>query len=108
MPGAEPGRPEAMMQSNTSAHAGLEIDEEITIAIMGATGSGKTTFINTISGSNLQVGNGLKSCTSAVERSCHFQLFGRNITLIDTPGFDDTTISDTDILKMIAAYLSTT
>ncbi|OCH83803.1 hypothetical protein OBBRIDRAFT_742684, partial [Obba rivulosa] len=76
--------------------------------IMGATGSGKSTFINTVSGSDLKVGNGLRSCTSAVEHSRTFQLFDRNVTLIDTPGFDDTTKSDTDILKMIAVYLSTT
>ncbi|EMD33879.1 hypothetical protein CERSUDRAFT_125649 [Gelatoporia subvermispora B] len=83
-------------------------EEPIGIAVMGATGSGKSTFINTVSGSNLQVGSGLKSCTSSIEHSRTFQLFGRNVTLIDTPGFDDTTKSDTDILKMIALYLSTT
>ncbi|KAI0955752.1 hypothetical protein AcV7_006331 [Taiwanofungus camphoratus] len=32
----------------------------------------------------------------------------RTVTLIDTPGFDDTTRSDTDILKDIAVFLSTT
>ena len=34
-------------------------------------------------------------------------LDGRLVTLIDTPGFDDSSVSDTDILKMIALYLST-
>ncbi|PSS36825.1 hypothetical protein PHLCEN_2v1369 [Hermanssonia centrifuga] len=33
-------------------------------------------------------------------------MFGRRVTLIDTPGFDDTTKSDTEILKMIASYLA--
>ena len=28
------------------------------------------------------------------------------VTLVDTPGFDDTTKSDTDILKMLAIFLS--
>ncbi|PSR78109.1 hypothetical protein PHLCEN_2v7573 [Hermanssonia centrifuga] len=56
----------------------------------------------------MAVGAGLKSCTSAVETTNTFQLYGRSVTLIDTPGFDDTTVSDTDILKMIAIYLSTT
>ncbi len=65
-------------------------------------------FINMISGSQLAVGYGLKSCTAGVERSKSFELFGRRVTLIDTPGFDDTTISDTDVLKMIALYMSTT
>lgn len=31
----------------------------------------------------------------------------RRVLLIDTPGFDDTTKSDTDILKEIAAFLAT-
>ncbi|EKM58587.1 uncharacterized protein PHACADRAFT_253046 [Phanerochaete carnosa HHB-10118-sp] len=82
--------------------------EEVVIAVMGATGSGKSTFINIVSGSHLAVGEGLKSCTSKVETVNTFELFGKLVTLVDTPGFDDTTVSDTDILKMIAAYLSST
>lgn len=81
-------------------------DEEVTIAVMGATGSGKTTFINTVSGSHLAVGDGLKSCTNSVELSQSFMLAGRTVRLIDTPGFDDTNLSDTDILVMIGASLS--
>ncbi|KAG0705707.1 P-loop containing nucleoside triphosphate hydrolase protein, partial [Suillus ampliporus] len=76
--------------------------------VMGATGSGKSTFINKASGSSLPVGRGLESCTSEVRTSRPFVVSGRLVTLIDTPGFDDTTRSDTDILSMIAAYLSKT
>ena len=65
-------------------------------------------FINLASGSNLPVGRGLESCTSEVRTSRPFLLNGRIVTLIDTPGFDDTTRSDTDILSSIAAYLSNT
>ena len=36
-----------------------------------------------------------------------FELDGRLVTLIDTPGFDDTSKSDSDILRMIAAFLAT-
>ncbi|KIK46994.1 hypothetical protein CY34DRAFT_35664, partial [Suillus luteus UH-Slu-Lm8-n1] len=75
---------------------------------MGATGSGKSTFINKASESNLPVGHGLESCTNEVRTSRPFVVNGRVVTLIDTPGFDDTTRSDTDILAMIAAYLSKT
>jgi len=74
---------------------------------MGATGSGKSTFINLVSGSDLGVGKGLRSCTNAVQLGGDFDLDGRYVVLIDTPGFDDTTTSDTDILKMIAAFLAT-
>ncbi|KAF9498950.1 hypothetical protein BDN71DRAFT_257740 [Pleurotus eryngii] len=82
-------------------------DIESLIAVMGATGSGKTTFINMASGSNLRVGSGLMSCTSDVQTSQPFRLGDRTVRLIDTPGFDDTTRSDTDVLSMISAYLST-
>ncbi|KAJ7745774.1 P-loop containing nucleoside triphosphate hydrolase protein [Mycena metata] len=75
---------------------------------MGPTGSGKTSFINVVSGSNLRVGRGLHSCTSTVQVATPFQLDGRVVTLIDTPGFDDTSRSDTEILTQIASFLATT
>ncbi|KAG1750748.1 P-loop containing nucleoside triphosphate hydrolase protein [Suillus lakei] len=80
----------------------------IRIAIMGPSGSGKTTFINEASGSDFAIGKGLESCTSEVQATKPFKLNGREVTLIDTPGFDDTSRSDTDILAMIGAYLSQT
>jgi hypothetical protein len=73
---------------------------------MGATGSGKSTFINLLSESNLDVGKGLRSCTKTVQPADHFELDGRRVVLIDTPGFDDTSLSDTDVLGMTAAYLA--
>ncbi|KAF9645238.1 hypothetical protein BDM02DRAFT_3069192, partial [Thelephora ganbajun] len=75
--------------------------------VMGATGSGKSTFINLVSGSTLGVGRGLRSCTATVQIAGAFDLDGRRVVLVDTPGFDDTTRSDTDVLKMIAAFLAT-
>ena len=50
---------------------------------------------------------GLESCTAEVQLADKFALDGRSVTLIDTPGFDDTTKSDSDILEMIAAFLAT-
>lgn len=78
-----------------------------TIAVMGATGSGKTSFINMASGSTLRIGSNLESCTAEVQLADEFILDGRPVVLIDTPGFDDTNKSDTDILKLIAAFLAT-
>jgi len=82
--------------------------ETIYIAVMGSTGSGKTTFINLASGSNLREGSGLESCTNEVQTSVPFHIGRQQIILIDTPGFDDTSLTDTDVLKLIAAYLVTT
>jgi hypothetical protein len=65
-------------------------------------------FINVGSGSNLRIGTNLESCTAEVQLSNDFTLDGRRVLLVDTPGFDDTHRSDTDILKLIAAFLETT
>ena len=90
---------------------------------MGPTGTGKTSvshrhfffslvlififqFVNLLSGSSLRVGSQLESCTNEVQLSRSFMLDGQTIAFIDTPGFDDTNSSDTNILNMIAAYLS--
>ena len=51
---------------------------------------------------------GLESCTSQVEITDDFVLGGRTVTLVDTPGFNDTSKSDTEILKMIAYFLAAT
>ena len=64
-------------------------------------------LINVASGSSLRVGEGLRSCTANVEIAQAFELGGQSVTLIDTPGFDDTTKSDTEVLRMIAAFLAT-
>ncbi|KAG1859435.1 hypothetical protein C8R48DRAFT_714278 [Suillus tomentosus] len=75
-------------------------------SIMGSSGSGKTTFINEASRSDFTIGRSLESCTSEVQAMKSFKLNGWEVSLIDTPGFDDTSRSDVDILTMIGAYLS--
>jgi len=62
-------------------------------------------IINLASGSNLTVGEGLESCTYQVNVALDFELDGRVVKLIDTPGFDDTNRSNTDILATIASHL---
>ncbi|KAK1223854.1 hypothetical protein PQX77_013250 [Marasmius sp. AFHP31] len=78
------------------------------VAVMGSTGTGKSTFINLASGGRLGVGESLYSCTDKVGLAPPFILNGRHVTLIDTPGFDDTKKNDTEILKLITAFLSET
>lgn len=54
------------------------------------------------------MGEGLTSCTSEVQVSLPFMLGGKMVTLVDTPGFDDTVRTETDILKSIVTFLTTT
>ncbi|KAJ1305020.1 hypothetical protein OPQ81_000063 [Rhizoctonia solani] len=76
------------------------------IVIFGATGTGKTTFVNDASGGDLRVGHHSHACTKNVQPSPVFRLDGRSVTLFDTPGFDDTHLSDTEILKRISGFLA--
>ena len=50
----------------------------------------------------------MESCTAEVQLADEFICGGRAVTLIDTPGFDDTSKSDTEILKLIALFLANT
>ena len=61
-------------------------------------------FVNHATSGNLQVGDDLGSRTSFVQ-TCSFCLDGRQVVLVDTPGFNDTDLSDIDILQRIADYL---
>ena len=58
-------------------------------------------------GSDLGVGADSGSNTTHIQTSNEFVLDGRRVGLIDTPGFDDATLNDTDVLEMIATFLTT-
>ncbi|KAF9561427.1 hypothetical protein CPC08DRAFT_603296, partial [Agrocybe pediades] len=81
--------------------------------IMGATGAGKSTFVNyLVQDERLksEVGHRLTSCTSELHP---IRLTFPNddllkyytITLVDTPGFDDTYVGDVAILQRITDWL---
>ncbi|KAF4462599.1 heterokaryon incompatibility [Fusarium albosuccineum] len=75
---------------------------------MGMTGAGKSTFISLCTGQDVPVGHKLHACTQDVAiYKC--PLFPpADVYLVDTPGFDDTNRSDTDVLKEIATWLTLT
>lgn len=91
---------------------------------MGVTGSGKSKFIECASGlDGVGIGHNYESCTFHVPMiymsslissgtvdvtPFEFDLDGRHITLIDTPGFNDTTRSEAEVLTEIANYLDFT
>ncbi|KAH7908667.1 P-loop containing nucleoside triphosphate hydrolase protein [Hygrophoropsis aurantiaca] len=84
-------------------------ESDIIIPILGATGVGKSTFINAVAGKKVAVvGHDLQSCTT---RLCHVAVpcpsdRSRRIIFVDTPGFDDTYIDDLEILRRIAVWLA--
>lgn len=87
------------------------LPDDIIIPVMGPTGVGKSTFINHIAGNSVKVGHNLKSCTAelqpvVVNSSQHSQLGGQRLVIVDTPGFDDTYVSDSEILQRIALWLA--
>ncbi|KAK2466551.1 hypothetical protein APHAL10511_001413 [Amanita phalloides] len=83
--------------------------DDIVIAVLGSTGTGKSSFIRLLTGdTSVNVGNGLESETS------HIQVVpfrdpesSRKVIIVDTPGFDDSRegVTDTDVLKRIAEFL---
>ncbi|KAG9317983.1 P-loop containing nucleoside triphosphate hydrolase protein [Chiua virens] len=80
---------------------------DLIIAVMGPTGSGKTNFINSVTGNTeRRAASHLRSDTQDVTASCTISRDGGyRIVLVDTPGFDDTYRPDIDILKTIADWL---
>lgn len=100
----------------------------LVFALNGVTGAGKTTFASLASGrKHLKIGNGHKSCIDSTAlvislgvpdgaanlqagtrrpQEVTFRFEGHVVTLIDTPGFQDSKREDEDILEHIAKYLA--
>ncbi|KAI0026129.1 P-loop containing nucleoside triphosphate hydrolase protein [Xylariomycetidae sp. FL0641] len=79
---------------------------DLVIAVMGMTGSGKTTFISKVTGrTDLEIGHSLTSCTRDIQ-VIETKIDGRTVRFVDTPGFSDTNLSDSEVLQLIADYLA--
>ncbi|KAJ8456402.1 hypothetical protein ONZ45_g18733 [Pleurotus djamor] len=79
--------------------------------VIGLTGSGKSSFINKLTGTDIErVGHELEPCTNDIN-ILRFQCLERSlqdIVFVDTPGFDGVHKTDKDILNMIANWLRVT
>ncbi|KAJ7277726.1 P-loop containing nucleoside triphosphate hydrolase protein [Mycena rebaudengoi] len=83
--------------------------DDVVIAVMGNTGTGKSSFIKLVTGDpSIKIGNSLESETFEV-KSYRFRdpTSGRIVRMVDTPGFDDSRegVTDTEILKRVANFL---
>ncbi|KAL6302091.1 P-loop containing nucleoside triphosphate hydrolase protein [Sparassis latifolia] len=75
-------------------------ENDVVVAVMGPTGAGKTTA------SDYLVGRKLRSRTAKIRTTRYVHpAYARPIIFVDTPGFDDTSKPDTDILRMVADWL---
>ncbi|CAK7209586.1 hypothetical protein SCUCBS95973_000490 [Sporothrix curviconia] len=90
---------------------GIEPDaNDVVIALMGMTGAGKSSFISLCSDKKPTIGHDLNSCTQGID-TYTFIYDGpprKRVFLVDTPGFDDSSRSDSEILRELAAWLSAT
>ncbi|KAK3291801.1 P-loop containing nucleoside triphosphate hydrolase protein [Chaetomium fimeti] len=99
--GVMPDEMEKLPDEAQGFHVG---PDDTVIAVMGMTGAGKSTFISHFS-KDAVVGDSLMSCTSKL--SIHpVRTAGKDIFLVDTPGFDDTSRSDALVLGDVADWLS--
>ncbi|KAL8798870.1 MAG: hypothetical protein Q9182_006326 [Xanthomendoza sp. 2 TL-2023] len=80
------------------------------VIVMGATGAGKSYFINQLAGREVvQEGATLDSCTLSKApnfQSTNLQPDSSKVLVIDTPGFDDSSRPDSEILTEIARLLA--
>ncbi|KAG9312306.1 hypothetical protein JVU11DRAFT_7617 [Chiua virens] len=85
--------------------------DDIVIAVIGATGSGKSTFVRAASGSETRVSDALRSASTneVVAVRCKEQYDGKCVVLLDTPGFDSSDrkpMTERNVLKMISQWLN--
>ncbi|KAL6353612.1 hypothetical protein LRP88_14110 [Fusarium phalaenopsidis] len=86
-----------------------DFSNEGIILVLGVTGSGKSYFLNRLKSHSVKEGHGLQSETAECQA---VQILlddeeKRSITVVDTPGFDDTTRPHGEILTEITEFLAT-
>jgi hypothetical protein len=77
----------------------------IVIAVMGVTGTGKSTFIQKVTGIDTGVSDRIKSATT-VAHVYKSLIDGKEVWFMDTPGFNASDQTDTKVLQSISQELA--
>ncbi|KAH6880604.1 P-loop containing nucleoside triphosphate hydrolase protein [Coprinopsis sp. MPI-PUGE-AT-0042] len=105
--GKKGGKWKKSQKSSDKTFKSIGRPDDIIIPIMGATGAGKSTFINHYFGdTRASTSDSLHSCTPDVQHYIHTLPSKRRIVLVDTPGVNDSHEDDAEILRRVAVWLA--
>ncbi|KAK0706214.1 P-loop containing nucleoside triphosphate hydrolase protein, partial [Lasiosphaeria miniovina] len=83
----------------------MSIVDVVTIAVLGVTGAGKSTFVQRVTQDpSIVIGHSLRAETRTTA-SYKFEHNGIRYEIVDCPGFNDTVRPDSEILEDIVAWL---
>ncbi|KAK3391792.1 P-loop containing nucleoside triphosphate hydrolase protein, partial [Sordaria brevicollis] len=84
-------------------------EKEGIVLVMGVTGVGKSSFIDKLLPGSVEVGHTMESTTQNPQAVKLFldEKQTESVTVVDTPGFDDTWRTDEEVLEVIAEYMAT-
>uniref|UniRef100_A0A3B3YFH1 AIG1-type G domain-containing protein n=1 Tax=Poecilia mexicana TaxID=48701 RepID=A0A3B3YFH1_9TELE len=84
----------------------FSLPENMRIVVLGKTGAGKSSLLNTLSGENaFEINHTAKSGTRTCEAKSK-TVVGKNLLLVDTPGFFDTDRSEEDMKPEIVKCIT--
>ncbi|EDR07868.1 uncharacterized protein LACBIDRAFT_294476 [Laccaria bicolor S238N-H82] len=95
--------------AGVNAEAGAPVQQKsVTVLLMGQTGTGKSSFIRLLTGNkDVKIGKSIEPETSDISTFDYAQNDGLEVSLVDTPGFDDNRahMSDSKLLQDLIEFL---
>ncbi|KDR82091.1 hypothetical protein GALMADRAFT_276688 [Galerina marginata CBS 339.88] len=105
---ADPATINEKLDHQNTQEAGQLSPKDIVIAFMGPSGSGKSHIIDILTKRSSQRAATLHSSTTEVRsfRIENYPRYNNHVVLVDTPSFDNSEVSDLDILRLMNDWLA--